>query len=85
MKFGRTIKTSLYSEWSTKYLRYSELKKHIKARIADNGGSWSDKDEDEFVEELRKELDKIYDFQRTKVSSDEEVERKGEGAMEGEW
>ncbi|CEH15418.1 Protein involved in vacuolar polyphosphate accumulation, contains SPX domain [Ceraceosorus bombacis] len=68
MKFGRTIKTSLYSEWSSKYLRYSELKKDIKSRIATNGGSWTDQDEDEFVEELRKELDKIYDFQRTKVA-----------------
>lgn len=68
MKFGRTIKTSLYSEWSSKYLRYSELKKDIKKRIAKNGGLiWTDKDEDEFVDELRKELDKIYDFQKQKV------------------
>lgn len=69
MKFGRTIKTSLYSEWSTKYLRYSELKKEIKRRIADNGGVWKDEDEDAFVEMLRDELDKVYDFQKTKVSS----------------
>lgn len=69
MKFGRTIKTSLYSEWSPMYLRYSDLKKDIKKRIADNGGLiWTDKDEDEFVNELRKELDKVYDFQKTKVS-----------------
>lgn len=69
MKFGRTIKTSLYSEWSSKYLRYSDLKKEIKQRIANNGGLiWTDKDEDEFVDELRKELDKVYDFQKTKVS-----------------
>ncbi|PWN34259.1 putative VTC4-vacuolar transporter chaperone [Meira miltonrushii] len=69
MKFGRTIKTSLYSEWSSKYIRYSELKKEIKARIAKNGGLiWTDKDEDEFVDELRKELDKVYDFQKTKVT-----------------
>lgn len=67
MKFGRTIKTSLYSEWSSKYLRYSELKKEIKKRIADNGGSWTDKDEDEFVALLREELDKVYDFQKLKV------------------
>lgn len=67
MKFGRTIKTSLYSEWSSKYLRYSDLKKDIKKRIADNNGVWTDRDEDEFVNELRKELDKVYDFQKLKV------------------
>ena len=51
------------------YLRYSDLKKDIKKRIADNGGLiWTDKDEDEFVNELLKELDKVYDFQKTKVS-----------------
>ncbi|PWN30722.1 putative VTC4-vacuolar transporter chaperone [Jaminaea rosea] len=67
MKFGRTIKTSLYSEWSSKYIRYSELKKEIKNRLAKNNGVWSDKDEDDFVEILRQELDKVYDFQKQKV------------------
>lgn len=67
MKFGRTIKASLYSEWSSKYIRYSELKKEIKNRLAKNNGVWSDKDEDDFVEILRQELDKVYDFQKQKV------------------
>ncbi|WFD48501.1 vacuolar transporter chaperone [Malassezia furfur] len=68
MKFGRTIKTSLYPEWSSQYLQYSDLKKQIKKRISDNQGTWTDKDEDDFVEELRKELDKVYSFQKSKVS-----------------
>ncbi|CAO1628988.1 unnamed protein product [Sympodiomycopsis kandeliae] len=67
MKFGKRLDSSLYSEWSSKYLRYSELKKEIKKRLADNDGQWSDKDEDEFVQLLQKELDKIYDFQKAKV------------------
>lgn len=70
MHFAKTIKSSLYSEWSSKYLRYSELKKEIKKRISDNGGVWKDEDEDDFVEMLRQELDKIYDFQKQKVSHD---------------
>jgi len=69
MKFGRTIKTSLYAEWADKYLQYSELKKEIKNRMAKNNGTWTDKDEDEFVAILSKELDKVYDFQKIKVSS----------------
>ena len=68
MKFGRTIKTSLYAEWADKYLQYSELKKEIKNRMAKNNGTWTDKDEDEFVAILSKELDKVYDFQKVKVS-----------------
>ncbi|WFD35260.1 vacuolar transporter chaperone [Malassezia cuniculi] len=68
MKFGRTIKTSLYPEWSAHYLQYSDLKKEIKHRMAENQGVWTDKDEDEFVEELRMELDKVYSFQKSKVS-----------------
>ncbi|WFD43889.1 vacuolar transporter chaperone [Malassezia psittaci] len=68
MKFGRTIKTSLYPEWSSEYLQYSDLKKQIKKRISDNQGVWTDKDEDDFVESLRQELDKVYSFQKSKVS-----------------
>lgn len=68
MKFGRTIKTSLYPEWSSQYLQYSDLKKEIKRRMAENHGTWSDRDEDAFVEELRQELDKVYSFQKSKVS-----------------
>lgn len=67
MKFGRTIKTSLYPEWSSQYLQYSDLKKQIKSRMAENQGNWTDKDEDDFVDELRQELDKVYSFQKSKV------------------
>ncbi|PKI84107.1 Vtc4p [Malassezia vespertilionis] len=67
MKFGRTIKTSLYPEWSEAYLQYSDLKKEIKRCMAENHGVWSDKDEDEFVKELSKELDKVYSFQKSKI------------------
>ena len=67
MKFGRTIKTSLYAEWADKYLQYSELKKEIKNRMAKNNGVWTDKDEDDFVAILSKELDKVYTFQRVKA------------------
>lgn len=68
MKFGRTIKTSLYAEWADKYLQYSELKKEIKNRMSKNNGTWTDKDEDEFVGLLSKELNKVYDFQKVKVA-----------------
>ncbi|KAJ1021749.1 hypothetical protein NDA13_005363 [Ustilago tritici] len=68
MKFGRTIETSLYAEWADKYLQYSKIKKEIKNRMNKNNGTWADKDEDEFVALLSKELDKVYDFQKVKVA-----------------
>ncbi|KAJ1603657.1 hypothetical protein NDA14_001069 [Ustilago hordei] len=68
MKFGRTIETSLYAEWADKYLQYSEIKKEIKNRMNNNNGTWTDKDEDEFVALLSKELDKVYHFQKVKVA-----------------
>ncbi|CAO1625960.1 unnamed protein product [Parajaminaea phylloscopi] len=67
MHFAKTLTSSLYSEWSSKYIRYSELKKEIKRRMAANGGTWTDQDEDDFVEMLRQELNKVYDFQSLKV------------------
>lgn len=67
MHFAKTLTSSLYSEWSSKYIRYSQLKKEIKKRMAANGGRWTNADEDDFVEVLRQELDKVYDFQRLKV------------------
>ncbi|KAK0520902.1 vacuolar transporter chaperone [Tilletia horrida] len=66
MKFGQTIRTSLYSEWSDKYIRYSDLKKFIKQRT--ERAAWTDKDEDDFLQELSKELEKVYAFQKGKVA-----------------
>ncbi|KAK0556941.1 vacuolar transporter chaperone [Tilletia horrida] len=66
MKFGQTIKSSLYSEWSEKYIRYSDLKKFIKGRT--ERGGWTDQDEDDFLQELSKELEKVYAFQKEKVA-----------------
>lgn len=67
MKFGRTIKDSLYAEWSDKYLQYSDLKKFIKRRLAASNDQWTDDDEHAFVAELSSELDKVYTFQKEKV------------------
>lgn len=70
MKFGRTIKDSLYAEWSDKYLQYSDLKKSIKRRLAANNDQWTDDDEQSFIAELSSELDKVYTFQKEKARFD---------------
>ncbi|KAG8213257.1 putative vacuolar transporter chaperone 4 [Butyriboletus roseoflavus] len=66
MKFGRKITASLYEEWQPFYIDYNLLKRELKARITSH--SWDDKDEHEFTAMLKRELDKIHDFQKQKTS-----------------
>lgn len=65
MKFGVTIKRALNEEWSNYYVDYSGLKKFIKNRQSRK--AWDDTDEQAFVNELDKELQKVADFQERKV------------------
>ncbi|EGG03659.1 uncharacterized protein MELLADRAFT_49481 [Melampsora larici-populina 98AG31] len=65
MKFGVTIKRALNEEWSNYYVDYSGLKKFIKHRQSKQ--QWDDTDEQAFVSELDKELQKVADFQERKI------------------
>ncbi|KAF9532468.1 VTC domain-containing protein [Crepidotus variabilis] len=67
MKFGTKISTDLYNEWRPFYLDYNLLKRELKIRTTAQTG-WTGKDEQEFVQLLTKELDKIHDFQKSKTS-----------------
>ncbi|KAF5382026.1 hypothetical protein D9615_004430 [Tricholomella constricta] len=67
MKFGTKIRDLLYDEWRPYYLDYNKLKRILKARTTGEG--WTEKDEQEFMEMLEKELDKIHDFQKDKARS----------------
>ncbi|CAO3685675.1 unnamed protein product [Umbelopsis ramanniana] len=64
MKFGHQLKTSLYPEWTFHYVAYDNLKTFLKAHLKTE---WDEDDESLFVEELEKELDKVYSFQRVKI------------------
>ncbi|KAI9005518.1 VTC domain-containing protein [Phycomyces nitens] len=64
MKFGQTLKTSLYPEWTSSYLDYDGLKAMLKKRV---NKEWLEEDESEFIEYLERELDKVYSFQRAKL------------------
>ncbi|KAI9604673.1 hypothetical protein KEM48_002428 [Puccinia striiformis f. sp. tritici PST-130] len=66
MKFGVTIKDALHEEWSKYYVDYAGLKKFIKTRQAKK--EWDDNDEQIFIRELDKELQKVADFQERKIS-----------------
>ncbi|TIA87209.1 hypothetical protein E3P99_03315 [Wallemia hederae] len=64
MKFGKRIKSNLYAEWQDYYLSYSELKDYLKL----NSTHWDENNEDDFKNQLKRQLEKIYSFQKSKVS-----------------
>ncbi|KAF9267912.1 SPX-domain-containing protein [Marasmius fiardii PR-910] len=66
MKFGRKISTDLYNEWRPFYLDYNLLKRELKERTISR--QWTINDEREFTVKLEKELDKVHDFQSSKIS-----------------
>ncbi|KAI8886051.1 vacuolar transporter chaperone complex subunit, partial [Backusella circina FSU 941] len=66
MKFGHTLKTSLNPEWTSFYLDYDALKVILKQKRPQN--EWKEENESVFVEQLEKELSKVYNFQRVKLT-----------------
>ncbi|KAL4066941.1 SPX-domain-containing protein [Scleroderma citrinum] len=66
MKFGRKITADLYNEWRPYYIDYNLLKRELKKRTT--ARTWNDNDEREFTAMLKKELDKIHDFQKQKTT-----------------
>ncbi|KAF2711572.1 SPX-domain-containing protein [Pleomassaria siparia CBS 279.74] len=68
MRFGQQLKSSLVKDWIYYYIDYEGLKEALRTHRA-----WDEKEEQKFVEQLERELDKVYTFQR--VKSDEIVRR----------
>ncbi|MCJ1438288.1 Phosphate metabolism transcription protein [Xylographa pallens] len=66
MRFGKTLRNSIYEPWKDSYIDYSKLKSLLREdETADaNGGKWTDDDEGRFVEELvNVQLEKVNAFQ----------------------
>lgn len=66
MKFGETLKSSLIKDYAYYYIRYDELKYSLKKGLEENNGQWNNTLEENFVDALEQELDKIYNFFRLK-------------------
>lgn len=58
------------SEWARNYIDYSGLKKELKSRQSgsDSTKEWDDVDESHFLKRLQEELNKVYNFQESKIS-----------------
>ena len=74
MRFGRTLKKSIYEPWKDYYIDYKALKKLLResdvsdqdspTKQADGGRKWTEEDEGAFVEELiNVQLEKVNNFQ----------------------
>lgn len=61
MKFGTTLRRSVYSPWKAQYIDYDKLKKLLKDNEDDD--SWTAEDESAFVDELANvQLEKVHGF-----------------------
>ncbi|KAL6708365.1 Phosphate metabolism transcription protein [Coniothyrium glycines] len=61
MKFGTTLRRSVYAPWKDKYIDYDKLKKLLKDNEDDD--SWTADDESAFVDELANvQLEKVHHF-----------------------
>ncbi|KAF2268493.1 SPX-domain-containing protein, partial [Lojkania enalia] len=67
-RFGQQLKSSLIKDWIFYYISYDDLKAALRKPRA-----WDEKAEQDFVQRLEAELDKVYTFQ--KVKSDEIIRR----------
>jgi SPX domain protein involved in polyphosphate accumulation len=61
-RFGQQLKQSLNKEWIFYYIDYEGLKNSLRVHHI-----WDEKAEQSFVEQLEKELDKVYTYQRVKA------------------
>ncbi|KAH8716832.1 VTC domain-containing protein [Phaeosphaeriaceae sp. PMI808] len=61
MKFGTTLRKSVYQPWKDKYIDYDKLKKLLKDNEDDD--TWTNDDEEAFVNELANvQLEKVHGF-----------------------
>src|SRR5690242_19478261 len=61
MKFGSTLRKSVYPPWKAQYIDYDKLKKLLKDNEDDD--SWTAEDESAFVDELANvQLEKVHGF-----------------------
>lgn len=66
MKFGEQLKTSLIKDYYYYYISYDDLKHELKRGGVDS--KWSSHKEKHFVSQLESELDKVYTFQKVKLT-----------------
>ncbi|KAL6451823.1 VTC4 Vacuolar transporter chaperone 4 [Candida maltosa Xu316] len=66
MKFGEHLRKALIKNYSFYYIAYDDLKHQLKKGLNDNDGEWNNELEEQFLNSLETELDKVYSFTKVK-------------------
>lgn len=81
MRFGKTLRLSVYPPWQDKYIDYGKLKSLLRENEPDDEETpWTEDDENRFCEEIfNVQLDKVAEFQAEQV---ENLRRRIDSAFE---
>ncbi|AEO71672.1 uncharacterized protein THITE_2124375 [Thermothielavioides terrestris NRRL 8126] len=81
MRFGRTLRKSVYPPWKDKYIDYAKLKSILREDTADEDETaWTEDDENRFCDEVfNTQLEKVAQFQAEKL---EDLRRRVDSAFE---
>ncbi|KAL2265679.1 hypothetical protein VTJ83DRAFT_6779 [Remersonia thermophila] len=81
MRFGKTLRQSVYPPWKDKYIDYAKLKSLLREDSPDDEDEpWTEDDENRFCDEIfNVQLEKVAQFQAEKV---DELRRRVEAAFE---
>jgi SPX domain protein involved in polyphosphate accumulation/uncharacterized membrane protein YidH (DUF202 family) len=81
MRFGKTLRLSVYPPWQDKYIDYAKLKSILRENEPDDEETpWTEEDENRFCEEIfNVQLDKVAEFQAEQV---ENLRRRIDSAFE---
>lgn len=71
MRFGRTLRESVYPPWKDKYIEYAKLKSLLREDVADDDNQpWTEEDETRFCEEIfNNQLEKVARFQEQRFNA----------------
>lgn len=71
MRFGKTLRESVYPPWKDQYIDYGKLKGLLREGKSDEDGeTWTEDDENRFCDEIfNVQLDKVARFQQETVDS----------------
>ncbi|KAH6950492.1 hypothetical protein HG530_011121 [Fusarium avenaceum] len=70
MRFGRTLRESVYPPWKDKYIEYAKLKSLLREDADDDSQPWTEEDETRFCEEIfNNQLEKVAHFQEQRFNA----------------
>ncbi|KAL7808359.1 SPX domain-containing protein [Trichoderma aethiopicum] len=70
MRFGKTLRESIYPPWKDKYVDYGKLKSLLREDQKDDDSPWTEEDESRFCDEIfNVQLEKVAQFQQERFDA----------------